>query len=293
MLDQGQLKTNFDFLETIRSLCVAYEQISVIKMKKIKDAVLYTRDFYDELSEIYLQMKKTYKHQVMTLARQNQIKDPEKLLLMGKNEKTVNILLSANNKLYGDILNRVFYKFVEEIKNQDNAELVIIGRLGKEMYEGLGLKKAYTYFEIPDTDLIVNDLKLVINNIISYSKINVFFGRYDSFFSQLPINKNITGDIIMGNDDNLKENKFYYFEPNLEKILLFFETQIFSNFFKQTAYESQLARYASRIAAMEQALGAIEKEEKITTNLKIKAHNNVMEQKQNERVAKIFLRKRN
>jgi len=292
MLDQRQLKTNFEFLETIRSLCVAYEQISVMKMKKIKDAVLYTRGFYDELSEVYLQMKKTYKHQVMTLARQNQIKDPQKLLLMGKNEKTVDILLSANNKLYGDILNNVFYKFVEEIRNK-NTDLVIIGRLGKKMYDDLGSKKAYTYFEIPDTDLTINDLKPVINNIIKYSKINVFFGRYESFFSQLALNKNITGDIMMGNDRDLKDNKFYYFEPNLEKILLFFETQIFSNFFKQTAYEGQLARYASRISAMEQALDVVEKEKKMTTSLKIKAHNSSMERKQNERVVQIFLRKRN
>lgn len=292
MLDTRQLKTNFEFLETIRSLCVAYEQISVMKMKKIKDAVLFTRNFYDELSEVYLQMKETYKHQVMDLAKKNKIKDPEKLLLMGKNEKTVDILLSANNKLYGDILNKVFYKFIEETRGR-NTELVIIGRLGKEMYDDLGSKKSYTYFEIPDTDLTVSDLKPVINNIIKYSKINVFFGRYESFFSQLALNKNITGDIMMGNDRDLSENKFYYFEPNLEKILLFFETQIFSNFFKQTAYEGQLARYASRISAMEQALGAIEKDEKVTTALKIKVHNNLMERKQNERVVQIFLRKRN
>src|SRR3989344_3301342 len=288
MLDQRQLKTNYEFLETIRSLCVAYEQISVMKMKKIKDAVLFTRSYYDELSEVYLQMKSTYKHQVMDLAKKNKIKDPEKLLLMGKNEKTVDVLLSANNKLYGDILNKVFYKFIEETRNK-NTDLVIIGRLGKEMYDDLGLKKTYIYFEIPDTDLTVSDLKPDINNIIKYSKINVFFGRYESFFSQLALNKNITGDIMMGNDRDLKENKFYYFEPNLEKILLFFETQIFSNFFKQTAYEGQLARYASRISAMEQALGAIEKEGKLTTALKIKAHNSLMERKQNERVVQIFL----
>jgi len=292
MLDQRQLKTNFELLETIRSLCVAYEQISVMKMKKIKDAVLYTRSFYDELSEVYLQMKTTYKNQVMSLAKKNKIKEPEKLLLMGKNEKTVAVLLSANNKLYGDILNKVFYKFVEETKNKD-INLVIIGRLGKDMYDDLGQSKPYAYFEIPDTDLTVNDLKPVINSIIKYSTINVFFGRYESFFSQLALNKNITGDIVIGNDREMKDNKFYYFEPNLEKILLFFETQIFSNFFKQTAYEGQLARYASRISAMEQALDVIEKEGKMTMALKMKVHNSLMERKQNERVVQIFLRKRN
>lgn len=280
MLDQRQLKNNFDFLESIKNLCVAYEQISVMKMKKIKNAVLYTRDFYDELADIYFQVKTTYKN-----------KDTEKFLLLGKNKKTVSILLSANNKLYGDILNKVFVKFVLETKNQ-KTDLVIIGRLGKAMYDDYSLKKPYTYFEIPDADLTVNDLKPIINNIIKYSTINVFFGRYENFFSQLPLNKNITGDIIIGNNREMKENKYYYFEPNLEKILLFFETQIFSNFFKQTAYEGQLARYASRISAMEQALDAIKKEEKITAALKIKVQNNLTEKKQNERVAQIFLKRR-
>ena len=292
MLDRHQLKTNSDFLEGIKSLCIAYEQISVMKMKKIKDAVLYTRGFYDELSDVYSQMKITYRNQVITLAKKNKIEDPKKLLLLGKNEKTVSVLLSANNKLYGDILNRVFVKFIEETKKRE-TDLVIVGRLGKGMYDDLNMKKPYAYFEIPDTDLTVNDLKQVINSIIKYSTINVYFGRYESFFSQKPLEKNITGDIIINGDKEITEKKLYYFEPNLEKILLFFETQIFSNFFKQTAYEGQLARYASRISAMEQALGAIEKEKKITSFQKIKINNNLMEKKQNERVVQIFLRKRN
>ena len=261
MINDRQIKNNFDFLEDIKNLCIAYEQISVMKMRKIKDAVLYTRGFYDELSDIYAQMKATYNHQVMVLAKKNKIKDLHKMLLLGKNEKTVAVLLSANNKLYGDILNNVFVRFIEETKNK-NIDLVIIGRLGKEMYDSLSLKKTYEYFEIPDIDLTVDDLKPVIKNIIKYETINVYFGLYESFFSQKPVAKNITGDIVIGNDDNLKDNKFYYFEPNLEKILLFFETQIFSNFFKQTAYEGQLARYASRVSAMETALGAIDKGEK-------------------------------
>jgi len=44
---------------------------------------------------------------------------------------------------------------------------------------------------------------------------------------------------------------------------------------------------------MEQALDVVEKEKKMTTSLKIKAHNSSMERKQNERVVQIFLRKRN
>ena len=292
MLDQKQLKENSEFLDSMGNLCVAYEQISVMKMKKIKDAVLYTRSFYDELAGVYYQVKTTYRDQVKQLVKKKKIKDPQKLLLMGKNDRSVAILLSANNRLYGDILNKVFYKFIAETKDQ-NVDLVVVGRLAKEMLAEYNLKRSYTYFEIPDIDLTVEDLKPVINMIIPYSKINVFYGRYDSFFSQLAINRNISGDVEIETGSDLSEQKFYYFEPNLKKILLFFETQIFSNLFKQTAYDGQLARYASRISAMDTALGVIEKEARYTTAMRIKAHNNLVERRQNERVAQSLLRRVN
>ena len=56
-------------------------------------------------------------------------------------------------------------------------------------------------------------------NIIKYSKINVFFGRYESFFSQLALNKNITGDIMMGNDRDLKENKLLTTQQHIKHMV--------------------------------------------------------------------------
>ncbi len=53
----------------------------------------------------------------------------------------------------------------------------------------------------------------------------------------------------------------YFFEPSLRKILEFFETSVFTSLFTQTVHEAELARLASRIKAMEEALGNIEKTE--------------------------------
>jgi F0F1-type ATP synthase gamma subunit len=58
-----------------------------------------------------------------------------------------------------------------------------------------------------------------------------------------------------------REDRFI-FEPTLEKIFHFFETQIMANLFSQTLLENQLARHASRVNAMEEALGHIEEESK-------------------------------
>ena len=43
------------------------------------------------------------------------------------------------------------------------------------------------------------------------------------------------------------------FEPSLEKILMFFETEIFASLFNHTVKESQLAKFASRVLALDQA----------------------------------------
>ena len=45
----------------------------------------------------------------------------------------------------------------------------------------------------------------------------------------------------------------YIFEPSVEKILMFFETQIFASLFDQAVRENQLAKFASRILSMDRA----------------------------------------
>ncbi|MCL4364608.1 F0F1 ATP synthase subunit gamma [Patescibacteria group bacterium] len=290
MLNKNILKSDGNFLKDIRNLCISYEQISVMRMRKIKDAVLYTRNFYSQLAQVYVQVKNTYTNQVMTLIKKNKIKDPKKMLLLGKNDKSVSILITANNKLYGDIIDRLYQSFREEIGKKD-SDLVIVGSLGKELYESSGMNRPYKYFEITREDnLTLADLKPIVSHIAQYSRINVYFGRYETFFNQIPLMENISGDIRVGEDDEIIKKKFYYFEPDLEKILLFFETQIFANLFKQTAYESQLARFASRVQAMEEALSTIEKEEKELAFQARKANILIEDRKQRERVKQIYFK---
>ncbi len=64
-----------------------------------------------------------------------------------------------------------------------------------------------------------------------------------------------------------REDRFI-FEPTLQKIFHFFETQIMANLFSQTLLENQLARHASRVNAMEEALVHIQEETKKLTHKK-------------------------
>jgi F0F1-type ATP synthase gamma subunit len=59
---------------------------------------------------------------------------------------------------------------------------------------------------------------------------------------------------------DLPQSKNYYIiEPSIEDVLIFFETQMFISILDQSIRESQLAKFASRILAMDSASQNIDK----------------------------------
>jgi len=181
-----------------------------------------------------------------------------------KNGKALLVYLSSNGRLYGSVTQKTYKLFIAEVKNstQDNTDIVIIGKAGKEMYENSGIGRPFEYFEIPDTTVEIEHIKQLMKKFLIYDKVDVFYGKFGNVVKQTPIETSISGDDIFETETPIivaREDRFI-FEPTLEKILHFFETQIMANLFSQTLLENQLARHASRVNAMEEALINIEEE---------------------------------
>jgi F0F1-type ATP synthase gamma subunit len=124
-------------------------------------------------------------------------------------------------------------------------------------------------------------IKGLMKKFLQYDKVQVFYGKFDNVVNQTPIGTSITGDNIFESEviETVKREDKFIFEPVLEKIFYFFETQIIANLFSQTLLENQLARHASRVNAMEEALIHIEEESK-----KLLAQNNQLKhQMQNKK----------
>lgn len=248
MQHKQNILDEIDFTESLKMLIQAYEEISVIKMQKIRASVLSTRSFADKLSGVFYDVKISYKREMEKMRKKKKEEIPVK-------KKLVSVLISANAKLYGSIVTAVYDKFISEIKNVD-TDIMIVGRIGKELYESQPEKKIYNYFEIPDGSITLDDLKPIIYHLSSFQSIKVYYGRFESIINQVPTVTNVSGEA----EPNIHAPKggpevaSYFFEPSLEKILQFFTTQIFSTFFQQTVHESHLSRLASRIKAMEEAL---------------------------------------
>lgn len=266
MAQRKLVEEDLQALNSIKDLAESYEEIAVIRMQKIKDSVLKTRDFLAGISDVFVDLKSSYNREIKDLMAR--IKKGEKTLLTGlqKNGKTLFVYLSSNGKLYGSVTQKTYHLFIRDLRKPEsvNNDIAIIGSAGKEMFENSEDKRPFEYFEIPDTSVEVSHIKQLMQKFIQYEKVFVYYGKFGNVVKQTPIETSITGEDIFETEVpevTTREDRFI-FEPTLEKIFHFFETQIMANLFSQTLLENQLARHGSRVNAMEEALIHIEQESK-------------------------------
>ena len=163
------------------------------------------------------------------------------------------MFISANTAFYGDLTKKVFNLFSSEVKT-NNYEATIVGNLGLTMFRQTLPDRAYSYFELPDYGIDAQKLSEAIKHLVQYEEIRVYYGKYQSVVTQKPTTFSISaGTPVSGKIDQQRPSVYYIFEPSVEKILMFFETQIFASLFDQSIRESQLAKFASRILAMDRA----------------------------------------
>jgi F-type H+-transporting ATPase subunit gamma len=247
------VKERINEVSTLQSLVDAYEEIASIRMKKIRNSVLTNRYFQDEINSIFDQLRMSYAKEVSTLAKKR--KGKEAITFLPHNGRVVSVFLSANTGLYGDIVPETFQLFIQEVK-RGTSELTIIGRQGLSLYLAEGLGKPYTFFELLDYGQDKEHMAQVIKHIVQYEEIHVFFGKFRNVISQDPTELTISAQVSLTGQTTEKPVS-YIFEPSLEKILMFFETEIFASLFEQAVKESQLAKFASRFLAMDRATSNI------------------------------------
>ena len=292
MAQRKLIEEDLQSLNSIKDLAESYEEIAVIRMQKIKDSVIRTRGFLVSISDIYVDLKSSYNLEVKDLMKRMKKREKTLLTSLQKNGKVLFVYLSSNGKLYGSVTQKTYRLFMNDLRKPENknCDIIIIGNAGKEMFEGSSEKKPYKYFEIPDTKVSIEHIKELMVEFLKYEKVFVYYGKFGNVVNQNPIASSITGEEIFETEVptvTKREDKFI-FEPSLEKIYHFFETQIMANLFSQTLLENQLARHASRVNSMESALINIEEETKKLKKMQVRLKHLVQEKKQMETIAGVL-----
>ena len=260
MTGESEIKNEIEQVKSLESLVEIYGEISSIRMKKIRASVLSNRDFLNLINNIFQDTLVAYSRKLSEMFVKGKIEKGKKITFLSHNGKTVAVLISANTGFYGEVVMATFRKFLQETKNED-VEITIIGRLGRNLFLQSRPKVPYTFFDFPDFGMDRLKMAEIIKHLVQYEEIRIYYGQYKSVVTQVPTESRISaGTVVSGEEVKLDVN--YIFEPSIEEILMFFETEIFASLFDQAIRESQLAKFASRILAMDRA------EQKIKERLK-------------------------
>ena len=283
---------DLEALNSLKDLAQSYEEIAAIRMQQIKDSVLKTRDSLAELSDVFVDLKASYNREIKELMAKRIVGDKSLTPSLQKTGKALLVYLSSNGKLYGSVTHKTFELFREGVKKPEftNSDIAIIGSAGKEMYDNSHLANKYEYFELPDTDVKVEHIKKLMKKFLQYEKVYIYYGKFGNVVKQSPISTSISGEDIFEAEvpETVPREDRFIFEPTLEKIFHFFETQIMANLFSQTLLENQLARHASRVNAMEEALIHISEEEKNLNKMKNRLKHQVLNKKQLETMSGVI-----
>lgn len=240
-----EIKAEETSVRSVVSLTSALESLSSMQIAKTKNKVLISNQFFDEVWNIYKQIRVDVMFNYGRVAGEKPI------------DKELLILITAKGGLSGDIDQRLIRKFVERYDETKN-DVLVIGHHG-----ALKLKQSHIdydyYFDLPEHDYVNVDPLMDITR--KYAKSRIFYQDYISLsqqeikdvdLSEVVSSKGRVADMATVSDDLITE-KTYIFEPNSYAVAAYLENSILRLTISQFIYDSRLAQVASRFKAMSAA----------------------------------------
>jgi ATP synthase F1 gamma subunit len=287
MNDSRGIKKDITDLKGLQTVTRAYTEIAAVRMRKTRSSVVLNREFVTKLDDVFSDVRASYTREVINLSTKKG--EDDGITFLAHNGKTVAVFLSANTGLYGDIIGKTFRLFLAEVKKDpENIEVAIAGKLGLALFESAMPDHPHTYFEVPDTNITPSTLAQLIEHIVQYEEIRVYYPTFQSAVRQEPTKYVISAETPLSEIQKAGSKKEkYFFEPSLKEILVFFEREIFASLMDQTVRESQLAKYAARIMTLDRSGENIKKQLKKLNIQKLKAEHKLKNRKQLESISSI------
>lgn len=221
--------------ETLKDVARSYTEISSIKLRKIRTQTENSRSFFQDLSNIFAILNYMAKS-----------KNPNT-----RSSETVIILITSNFRFYGKTSNQAGRLFMQYTQ-KNPCEKIVIGKLGAKYLQSQNYSQGYNQLtfkkDVPNQEEMTQLIKLVKN----YGRILVVFSEFKTILTQVPVIKDLTQTQIEA-QVRLPLEYTFILEPEIHKMMEFFDSQIKNVLLSGTFLEAELARVASRLIIMDQA----------------------------------------
>ncbi len=239
----GAQQDELEELTTIRFVASALFDVSAEKIARLRAAFEKNQAFYDDIASLYQSVKQTAFERGELPVR------PVTTAL-----RTAVVAFTSNKRFYGSINAEVIQTFLQSMRSNAQAEYIVIGRTGKGLMENEPREeKRASYFAFEGDEPNREEIRQFLKNVAPYDQVQVIYPAFVNVFSHTVRVHDITfAPHEKGADD--KTPPFdYIFEPELPKILEFFETRVRYLLFQRAMLEAELTRTAVRIFSMNQA----------------------------------------
>ncbi len=232
-----QQRDNLETIESIKLITQALADIATTQIKMKKKSVEQNIKYFGEINEVY--------HTVKLLAAVNHHSK-----LAPKNNRTARILLTSNNRFNGGLDDELTSFYIRDVGDQD-CERIIVGSTGIALLQARNYDKPYQTIKLKRDFPTLEELKSLIEKIGSYSKVFVYHVKFLTLLSQEPT---VTDVSETETEEDFNAHPVHFIlEPEIDKMMMFFQNQIFTVLFQAIFLESDIARTAARMISMNQA----------------------------------------
>ncbi len=229
-------------LEALQFVTSTFFELSAEKIGRLRREFEKNRKFFEEVSGLYEAVRRAAakaKGEHGSTAR----------------GRSVAVAFTSNAHFYGSVNADVVRALVDHIAQAPEEEILVIGNTGKSFMEGYGLHgRAGEFFSFAGDDPTREEIRQFLDRVAPYEHVRVFHPSFVNVFTQTVGELDIThAPPEYGQRDEALGAVDYIFEPELSRILSFFETRVRYLLFRRTMLEAELARTAARLLSMNQA----------------------------------------
>ncbi len=228
-------------MATLVQLTGIFEGIASMRIAQIKNQVLQSTKFFNELWSIYSQLDVDKDFRFGRSGTQRQPIDKELL-----------IIITAEGGFSGDIDQKLVRLMLESYDAAHN-DIIVIGRHGATQLSQQGVTYQ-KYFKMPSKDRNIN-VTPIVREVQQYRSTKLFYQEYISLMVQEVKHIDLSAAVqqrgsVSRKPDEVINEQTYIFEPSTYAVAAHLERSMMQIAISQLILESKLAQYASRFRAM-------------------------------------------
>ena len=244
MRKPNDLEKEEQAMATLVGITSVFEGIASMRISKIRNQVLQSTQFFNELWHFYTQLRVDSNFHFGRGQADLQVIDKELF-----------IIITGEGGFSGDIDMRLIETMIKTY-NRDKQEIIIVGHHGAMQLaqRSIPFKK---YYKLPSKDQNIN-VTPITEEVRRYRSTQVFYPEYVSLMvqnvQQIALSAAVQelGKNTSAAEEIITETN-YIFEPSTYAVVEHLENSMMQIALTQVILESKLAQYASRFRAMSAA----------------------------------------